>query len=133
MKDTYFDTHFINKEVKALEDSRRFMVEDIAKDMGDDWHTEKGESFRRKSLHYYVRMFLQATINRQWQMGATQVRSMIKLADETSGITSLDTVKMLDRPESKFETTEKIPQKFMEQMRDKAKARREAARKLGRK
>lgn len=120
--------------VKALEEQRRLYTANLGVDMGKDWFSEKGDDFRRKSLTYYVRKFLQATMIRQFRMAAEQTRGIIKTADDTSGVASMDLVQMLQHDQAQVEevTREKLPPIFMERMREQAKERREKARRISR-
>lgn len=131
------DEEYYHPYVKALEKQRRLYTANLGIDMGDDWFGPKGDKFRHDSLVYYVKMFLQATMIRQFRMAATQIHGMIKSADETSKIASLDPIQMLakearDMDEVEDLTKTKIPEIFMEKLREQAKARRTKARKLSR-
>lgn len=126
------DEEYYHPYVKALEKQRRLYTANLGVDMGEDWFGPKGEEFRRKSLRYYVRMFLQATMIRQFRMAAEQTRGIIKNADDTSGMASLEAVQMIEREKEEVEdlTQRRIPAIFMEQMREQAKERRNKARRL---
>lgn len=127
------DEKYIDPMIKHLEAQRKLFTTNIGLDMGKDWYGIEGERFRANSLKYYVRKFLQATIIRQFQQGAATVKTMIKNADEHSGMASLDPIQMhVQGEEKQTETVGKVPAIFMEKIREQAKERRERARSVSR-
>lgn len=125
------DEDYIDPMVRHLEEQRKLYTANLGLDMGKDWYGAKGSKFRLDALRYYVGMFLQATITRQFQMAARQVKGMIQLADENSGMASLEPIQInkVSEDEAK-ETVERVPAIYMELMREQAKERREKAKRL---
>ena len=129
----YAEDKYHEKHIQALDEQRKLFTANLGCDMGDDWFNDKGRAFRQKSLVYYVRKYVQASMNRQFGMAARQTHGMIKLADENSKMASMENIVMELKEGVKVEDVrEKVPAIFMEKIREQAKERRAKARRLSR-